>query len=70
MVLAADYNKQKDSVDKEIAAGSVDTEQLKESVNDDEVDYKKAAGSVDKEQAADSVDVDKANEAITDDYSY
>ena len=69
MVVAADYDKQKGSVDKEKAAG-FDTEQLKESVNDNEVDYKKSASSVDKEQAEDSVDVDKAKEAMTDDYGY
>jgi len=55
LAIAVDYKKLGGSVGQDKVAGSVDTQQLKESVGDGEVDYKKAVDSVDKEEATDTV---------------
>lgn len=61
---AADYGKLYDSVDKQKAAGSVDSGKMMEAVSTDGVDYQKAYDAVDKQQASDSVDMKKAAEAM------
>ena len=63
-VHALDFGKLSDSVDKDKAAASVDTNELKDSVSSDGVDTKKAVGSVDKTKAAQSVDTEKAKSAF------
>ena len=61
---ALDFGKLSDSVDKEKAAGSVDQEELKDSVSSDGVDMDKAAGSVDKTKAVQAVDTHKDKSAF------
>ena len=61
---ALDFGKLSDSVDKDKAAASVDTNELKDSVSSDGVDTKKVVGSVDKTKAAQSVDTEKAKSAF------
>ena len=61
---AQNYGKLLESVDKEKAMDSVDTDKLQESYEKGEVDYAKAYESVDKQKAAEAVDMDKAKAAL------
>lgn len=63
-VLAQNYGKLLESVDKEKAADSVDAEKLKGAYKKGDVDYKAAYDSVDKDKVQDSVDMDKAKAAL------
>jgi hypothetical protein len=60
--LAIDYGRLYESVDKQKAAGSVDTGKAIEAVQ--EQDVKKGYESVDKQKAVESVDTQKAMEAL------
>lgn len=64
--LAADYGKLLDSVDKDKAVESVDTEKLKGSVVGMDMNVKSVYDSVDKQKAAEAVDMQKAKEALAD----
>ena len=64
--VAQNYGKLIESVDKEKAADSVDTEKLQGAYKEGEVDYKEAYDAIDKDKAKDSVDMEKAKEALWD----
>ena len=64
--VAQNYGKLLESVDKEKAADSVDTEKLQGAYKEGDVDYKEAYEAVDKDKAKDAVDMEKAKEALWD----